>query len=84
MEFDADENVLVCIAHDGGLLGVLDFYPHGDINGWKEKGWKEQTRWGFVNELPVDGRPGREVLVGGLVRDGEVVGVGGGKDSERV
>ncbi|MCJ1241029.1 hypothetical protein MMC14_009033 [Varicellaria rhodocarpa] len=44
MEFDADENVLVCIAHDGGLLEVLDWYPNGTINQWKEKGWKERTK----------------------------------------
>ena len=68
MEFDADENVMVCIAHDGGLLEVLDWYPDGNINQWKEKGWKERTKWGFVNELPIDGQPGGEVLAGSLVR----------------
>ena len=74
MAFDADENVLVCIAHDGGLLDVLDWYPRGSINQWKEKGWKGRARWGFVNELPVDGKPGSEILVRGLMRDGKVVG----------
>ena len=72
-EFDADENVFVCVAHDGGLIPVVEFFPAGTINGWKEKGWKEKSRWGFLNELPVDGKPGRPWIAPGLVKEGKVL-----------
>lgn len=68
--------MLVCIAHDVGLLPVLDFFPNGTINEWQAKGWKEATAWGFVNELPVDGKPGRPMIVDGLYREGKKVGGG--------
>lgn len=74
--FDAAPNVLVCIAHEVGLLPILTFFPKGTINDWQSKGWKEATTWGFVNELPVDGKLGRPMLVDGLYRDGKVVGGG--------
>ena len=71
-EFDADEDVWVCIAHDGGLGDVLadgGWYPCGNgANKWKERDWKERSRWGFLNELPVGGKAGRGRLVQGLVR----------------
>ena len=72
-ELDADANVFVCIAHDGGLLPVVDFFPHGTINDWKRRGWKEWTKWGFLNELPVDGKPAKPWIAPGLVKDGKVV-----------
>ncbi|KAI4102745.1 MAG: hypothetical protein LQ339_004484 [Xanthoria mediterranea] len=72
-EFDADDNVFVCVAHDGGLVPVVDWFPDGTLNDWKAKGWKEKSRWGFLNELPIDGKPGRPLLAPGLVRDGQVV-----------
>ena len=72
-EFDADENVFVCVAHDGGLLDICDWFPKGNINNWKENGWKRTSQWGFLNELPVDGKPGRPWLAPGLMKDGEVV-----------
>lgn len=74
--FDAAANVLVCIAHDPGLERVLDFFPHGTINEWQAKGWKEATSWGFLNELPVDGKPGRPMITDGLYKDGRKVGGG--------
>lgn len=67
---------MVCIAHDVGLLPVLDFFPKGTINAWKERGWKEAAKWGFVNELPVGGRPGRGMLVDAQYREGRKVGGG--------
>ena len=67
-ELDADENVFVCVAHDGGLIPVCDWFPDGTLNDWKAKGWKEKSRWGFLNELPMDGKPGRPLLVSGLMR----------------
>ncbi|KAL9007756.1 MAG: hypothetical protein Q9173_007043 [Seirophora scorigena] len=72
-EFDADENVFVCLAHDGGLIPVCDWFPDGTLNDWKAKGWKEKSKWGFLNELPLDGKPGRPLLVPGLVRDGKII-----------
>ncbi|KAL8959826.1 MAG: hypothetical protein Q9193_003376, partial [Seirophora villosa] len=72
-EFDADENVFVCLAHDGGLIPVCDWFPDGTLNHWKAKGWKEKSKWGFLNELPLDGKPGRPLLVPGLVKDGKII-----------
>lgn len=72
-EIDADPNILVIIAHDAAPLDVLPFFPEGGtINDWKAKGYKEKMHWHFVNELPVDGKPGRETMVDGLYKmDGE-------------
>ena len=72
-EFDANPNVFVCIAHDGGLIPVVDWFPKGSLNSWKEKGWKERSKWGFVNELPHDGKPGRPWIAPGLVKDGKLL-----------
>ena len=72
-EFDADENVFVCVAHDVGLLPVVDWFPKGGINDWKAKGWKQKCQWGFVNDLPIDGKKAREWLAPGLMKDGKVV-----------
>nr|POE77602.1 cytochrome p450 monooxygenase mpade [Quercus suber] len=69
--FDADPNVMLCIAHDVGLLPVLKFFPNGPINDWKRNGLKEAGQWGFLNELPRDGKPGRPMLVDGLYREGK-------------
>ncbi|KAG6995470.1 hypothetical protein G7Y79_00045g081410 [Physcia stellaris] len=75
-EFDADENVFVCVAHDGGLLDVVDWFPKGTLNDWKQKGWKSRSQWGFLNELPIDGKPGRPWIAPGLVKEGKVVSGG--------
>jgi glyoxylase-like metal-dependent hydrolase (beta-lactamase superfamily II) len=72
-EFDADPNVLVAIAHDPTSLDVFDFFPEGTLNEWKIKGWKEKMEFGFVNELPYNGKTVRGVLVDGLYRDGKRV-----------
>ena len=48
--FDADDRVLVVIAHDYTLLEVVDFFPK-EANGWKAKGWKEEGRWGFLRDF---------------------------------
>jgi glyoxylase-like metal-dependent hydrolase (beta-lactamase superfamily II) len=52
-EFNASEDVLICIAHDGTLLGNVDFYPK-TINDLKEKGFKELVRWEFVSDFKKD------------------------------
>lgn len=73
--FDASPSVLVCLAHDPELLRFLPTFnetPSADINGWKEDDVKEKTRWGWLNELPRGGRPGRPLLVEGLWRDGQL------------
>jgi glyoxylase-like metal-dependent hydrolase (beta-lactamase superfamily II) len=67
---DADENVFVAIAHDPGLREVGNF-PDSTLNGWKEKGWGKKLHWNFLNELPIDGKPGRPQLVNGLLKDGK-------------
>lgn len=51
-EFDAHEDVLVCVSHDASLLSCgIEFYP-GKLNGWKElekKGrvHRDRVTWGF-------------------------------------
>jgi glyoxylase-like metal-dependent hydrolase (beta-lactamase superfamily II) len=72
-EFDADPNVLVAIAHDPTSLDVFTFFPDGTMNDWQKQGWKEALHWGFLNELPFEGRTARPLLVDGLYRDGEKV-----------
>jgi hypothetical protein len=49
-KFDADENVFIVIAHDASLMRVVDFFPKG-ANDWKNKGWKEKGRWGFLKDF---------------------------------
>ncbi|KAE9368315.1 Metallo-hydrolase/oxidoreductase [Stipitochalara longipes BDJ] len=73
-EFDASDEVLVCLAHDPGLFEVLPLLndgPKNEINRWKEKGYKEMLRWRFLNELPREGKPGREPIVLGFWRNGK-------------
>ena len=48
--FDGHDDVFVITAHDFTLLPVLDFYPK-DANEWHVKGWKEQNRWMFLEQL---------------------------------
>jgi hypothetical protein len=50
-EFDADENVLVLLAHDTALRDVTEVFPKENINGWKEKGFKERFAWNFLGEM---------------------------------
>ncbi|KAF9891516.1 hypothetical protein FE257_003983 [Aspergillus nanangensis] len=73
MEFDADENVFVAIAHDPALREVKPCFPEGTLNGWKTAEWKKRSHWYFLNELPVEGKVGREKLVDGRWKDGERV-----------
>ncbi|KAJ5692668.1 hypothetical protein N7462_002091 [Penicillium macrosclerotiorum] len=79
--FDADPNIMVCLAHDTALLDHLPIFnhqPEKDINDWKNQGLKERCHWGWLGELPrydKDGNligPGnRDIpIVDGLWRDG--------------
>jgi hypothetical protein len=68
-KFDDCLDVLVCIAHDPVLLEVLPTLntdPGEDLKNWKEKGWKKRCHWGWLNELPRDGKAGRAAFVEGL------------------
>ena len=50
METDADERILVIMAHDGSLLDVLDFFL-GGLDGFVEKGWVAEGRWRFLKDF---------------------------------
>ncbi|PYH44766.1 MBL fold metallo-hydrolase [Aspergillus saccharolyticus JOP 1030-1] len=72
---DASSHVLICIAHDPDLLRylpTLNQRPGQDLNQWMREGWKEKVRWGWVNELPRAGKPGRKPIVEGFWREGEI------------
>ncbi|KAH0842926.1 metallo-beta-lactamase superfamily protein [Fonsecaea pedrosoi] len=73
MEFDADPRVLVTIAHDPAALDVYEFFPRGSLNDWQQKGWKEAARWGFLSELPYNGKTVRPLLVDGLYKQGRKI-----------
>jgi hypothetical protein len=45
MYFDADPNVLVCLAHDFALLDHMPIFntqPERDLNNWKKEGLKQK------------------------------------------
>jgi glyoxylase-like metal-dependent hydrolase (beta-lactamase superfamily II) len=74
--FDAHPDVFVCIAHDSTLLRVLPFlndHPEKDLNNWQQQGLKEKAQWGWLNELPRKGEPGREMYVQGVWKNNELV-----------
>lgn len=75
-QFDASPDVLVCIAHDPTLIKVLPFLndePDKDLNNWQAEGLKEKAQWGWLNDLPRGGKPGRSMMVDGVWRDGKLV-----------
>ncbi|PTD07577.1 Cytochrome P450 monooxygenase andK [Fusarium culmorum] len=47
---DAQDNVFFIFAHDMSIMGVVDEFPK-TANDWKAKGWKEKTRWRFLNDF---------------------------------
>jgi hypothetical protein len=47
---DAGENVLVVMAHDDSLLGIVEFFPK-DANEFVEKGWVGRGRWAFLKDF---------------------------------
>jgi hypothetical protein len=79
--FDANEDVLVLLAHDRtllqGILPVFNEQPEENLRDWKEKGWREKLRWGWLNDLPRNGKSGREEMVTGVWREGREVGLEG-------
>ncbi|KAG6843725.1 hypothetical protein H0H93_000275 [Arthromyces matolae] len=46
--FDANDDILVLVAHDASTTNVIEKYP-AKLNDWREKGWKEKATWGFVD-----------------------------------
>jgi hypothetical protein len=50
METDADEKVIVVMAHDNTLLDVVDFFPKY-LDGFVGKGWAKQGRWRFLKDF---------------------------------
>jgi glyoxylase-like metal-dependent hydrolase (beta-lactamase superfamily II) len=50
MEADAQGAVLVAVAHDDTLLGVVDLFPEY-ADGFAGKGWVERNRWLFLRDF---------------------------------
>lgn len=48
--FDGHDKVLVIVAHDPSLLGVVDFFPR-TLNDWEQKNWAEAVRWRFLADF---------------------------------
>jgi glyoxylase-like metal-dependent hydrolase (beta-lactamase superfamily II) len=78
---DANERVLVMIAHDPSIMNVVTFFPHGTANNWLDGGWKQRLRWRFLDELPVKGKP-IKYLVDGTYINGTRVRTLSGKNVE--
>ena len=49
-QFDAHENILVVIAHDGSLLGLMEIFPKS-LNGWGGTGLKQRGKWAFLQDF---------------------------------
>jgi glyoxylase-like metal-dependent hydrolase (beta-lactamase superfamily II) len=50
IEADAQDEVLVVMAHDVSLLDVVNFFPKY-ANDFREKGWVEKGRWLFLKDF---------------------------------
>jgi hypothetical protein len=67
-EHDANQNVLVILAHDPDSAKYFDFFPNGTLNNWKEsRSANEGHHWSWLNELPRGTRSGRGALVEGRI-----------------
>jgi hypothetical protein len=49
-QVDAASGIFTLLAHDWSLKGLIDEFP-SNLNGWKEKGWKEESRWKFLADF---------------------------------
>jgi glyoxylase-like metal-dependent hydrolase (beta-lactamase superfamily II) len=72
MSLDAIDEILVLIAHDPSIVGVLPLFPKASINDWYQSGWKKLLRWRFLDQLPILGQPA-PYLVDGTYVDGKRV-----------
>jgi hypothetical protein len=52
-EFDANDNILVVVAHDEDLVDILDFYPKS-LNPWKKKGFGVKGKWAFLGDFKIE------------------------------
>ncbi|KAJ5606805.1 hypothetical protein N7537_003424, partial [Penicillium hordei] len=61
-ELDACQNVLEIIAHDGGILPVLQqangkessfLFPKGELTEWQHNEFKEAVKWVFLSDLAI-------------------------------
>ncbi|CEJ90415.1 hypothetical protein VHEMI06203 [[Torrubiella] hemipterigena] len=52
--FDAQDNILVCIAHDATLRRHLPVFPE-TLNGWKQADLKNKLRWEFLRDFGIIG-----------------------------
>lgn len=48
--FEADENIMIMIAHDYTFIPVIDFFPK-NANGWHEASWKKKSQWIFLDDF---------------------------------
>lgn len=67
---DASDRILVLIAHDPILMRSIPLFPHGVLDDWQAAGWKEKIRWGFLDELPLEGKK-QVYLADGTFKDGK-------------
>lgn len=68
-ELDADENILVLLAHDTALEDVVEKFPKHTLNDWKERGWKEKFAWNFLNELHSGSQKAGQEIEQGLLSE---------------
>ncbi|KXJ88815.1 hypothetical protein Micbo1qcDRAFT_197147 [Microdochium bolleyi] len=50
MDADAHDNIFPVMAHDMTLGGTIELYPR-PANDWMAKGWKDTTRWRFLESF---------------------------------
>ena len=53
LAFDGRDDVLLVLAHDSSLGGVVQTFPQ-EMNKWMTSAWKEKAFWAFLD----DGNPG--------------------------
>lgn len=56
IDLDGRDDVFVVLAHDASLKRRVDFFPES-ANEWKSKGWKEETRWKFLEDFQKAAQP---------------------------
>ena len=51
-QFDGADDVLILLAHDTSIEGVIKTFPHA-LNDWKQQGYRETIRWSSIHKLKV-------------------------------
>ncbi|KAK2774063.1 hypothetical protein CKAH01_13286, partial [Colletotrichum kahawae] len=49
-DIDSGEDILIVIAHDESIRGIVDFFPRS-INDWKAKRWGANHAWAFLKDF---------------------------------